>query len=511
MSQITTPIPTQAFELVRNRIGEILIDELVNQATITYKPELNATVSIDKFVPFDKTEMPAVNVMLDRGDYDNQTTVDKDGTYRYFIDCYHKAPTTVTKDGDVEAMRKLQTLMGTCAAILESSKYITLGFVAPFVINRHVENIRIAPPADAKDSNSIVMGRINFVVRVPEEFDKLTPELIAGFDTQVKLGDTDKGYIYSGDNIPVPPITGGIVTVNDDVFGDVDPGETIDVPVQNTYSEELGSLIGGKWIIPDQQYTDTDLTVKSVPAGNPIICLPGDLQTEINAATATQLSDALEANTDVVKIAYRRPPLTGQIISYATGDDGWRLLNGIYQYDKQGKRPMLQGEDADNADGTVDDWLKLSPKTPNAFGTLFRFTDSVGAQNYDGTGGSISDYIIDNLTGLAYQWNAGFASFTVVGFTSAIAAAIAHDNGTFSDFFIPNRNEWGSIASDESAGSVLDYPPLNKIALFFMWSSTTLASNTTRAFIMQTFGNPRIISVDKAPGEHSIYVRNHFN
>lgn len=274
MSQITIPIPTQAFELVRNRIADILIDELANQATITYKPELDATVFTERFVPFDKVEMPAVNVMLTRGDYDNQTTIDSDGTYRYNIDCYHKAPTTSIKDGDSEAMRKLQTLIGTCRAILESSKYITLGFVAPFVMNKHVENIQIAAPPDAKDSSSVVMGRITFVVRVPEEVDKLTPELIAGFDTQVKLGDTDKGYIYSGDNIPVPPITGGLVTVNGDAFGDVDPGETLDVPVQNTYSDELGSLIGGKWIIPNQDYTDSDLTVKSVPAGDPIICTP---------------------------------------------------------------------------------------------------------------------------------------------------------------------------------------------------------------------------------------------
>lgn len=199
MSQITLPIPTQAFELIRDRIGEILADELANQVDAFYKTELDAKVFVERFVPFDETDIPSVNVSLVRGDFDIQTTINTDGTYRYNIDCYHKAPTTDAKRGDTASMQKLQTLLGACRAILESTKYITLGFAAPFIEHRSSENFQIEPPVDAKDTANVVMGRMVFIVRAAENNDIVTPPLIKGYDTQVKLVLTDKGYEYTGD------------------------------------------------------------------------------------------------------------------------------------------------------------------------------------------------------------------------------------------------------------------------------------------------------------------------
>ncbi len=303
MPQITDPIPAQAFEVIRNRIGEILIDELENQVDKFYKLELDATVFIERFVPFDKTAVPAVNVSLARGDYDIQTAINSDGTYRFNIDCYHKAPSTVAENGDSFAMFKLQTLIGACRAILESPKYITLGFAAPFIEHREAENIQIAPPVDAKDGSSIVMGRLSFIVRVPENNDIITPKLIAGFDTQVKLGLTDKGYIYSGDNIPIPPVTGGTVTVNDEAFGVVEVGETLNIQVVNTYGDELGSKVGDVWQIPDQAYTDSDDSAKSVSAGDPIVCIPLDDARILDFEFGALGNDEIERNIGVNQAA----------------------------------------------------------------------------------------------------------------------------------------------------------------------------------------------------------------
>lgn len=577
MSQIIDPISSQAFELVRNRIGEILADELAKQTRITYKPELDATVYIEKFIPFDKIQLPAVNVTLARGEYDNQTAIDSDGTYRYNIDCYHKAPTTSTDAGDSLAMFKLQTLIGVCRAILESSKYKTLGFAAPFIMNRHVENIQIATPAEKKDTTSVVMGRLSFVVRVPEDVDTITPELIAGYDTQVKLGLTDKGYIFSGDDIPVPPITGGAVTVNAVAFGDVDPGDTINVPVKNTYGDEIGSLIGATWTIPDQAYTDSDGSGKSVPASDPIVCIPippagiitinsdafgsvdpgdtidisventyndplgskvgdkwiipnqqykdsdgsdkerpagdlivcspGDLQTEIDNATAAALSAALEANTDTDKIAYRKAPPTGQTFSYRIGDDGWRLQNGIYQYTHQGKHPLLQGEDPDNADGTANDWLMLSPKTPNKYGNLYRLTDSKGGQVFGAGNSSILDYFEEHVGGYGWQWKTGFNVWGLDTWNNAIDAAIAHNNGTYSNFYLPKTLELFTIMNIGTAISLINYFPITLTGTKYLWTGSTFPYNTGRAYNIPTATGTLCNAPTKSTGQHFIFVR----
>jgi uncharacterized protein YcnI len=42
------------------------------------------------------------------------------------------------------------------------------------------------------------MGRLIFSVEVPEGMELAVPMLLAGYDTRIKMGDTDRGYYYSG-------------------------------------------------------------------------------------------------------------------------------------------------------------------------------------------------------------------------------------------------------------------------------------------------------------------------
>jgi len=478
MAKIKTIIPAQAFEVVRDKIALILIDELENQVGISYRTELDAKVTVERFIPYNESELPAVNVALAKGDFDNQTTIDSDGTYRYNIDVYHKSKGKTNKRGDTLAMINVQALIGVCKAILESPQYITLGFDAPFIMRRHVENIVIAEPADKKDTNSIVMGRITFIVRVPENVDVISANLIAGFDTQVKLGLTEKGYIYTGDNIPVPPTTGGAVTVNEDAFGNVDPGDTLDVPVQNTYGDELGALIGGKWIISDQQYIDSDGSAKSVPAGNLITCSPVD----IAALTCQQLNDNLTQSQRQV-IQGVKPVKTGQTISYALEDDG---------AEQEGRLINFLTLECDNIHGNRD-----------------RLTDSVGGQDYDGTNGDIPDYMEDHSQHRAFQFNAGFSVFPLATWTVALAAAAAHDNGTFSNFRIPNINTLWVLLNSGATGTRFNYAPINNASTsWFIWSSTTDPDNSILANFLQATGNTKVGNSQKIGTRQSIYVRN---
>jgi hypothetical protein len=197
MSKITGPIPPQSFELVRDRIGEILADEINNQfAIVTNNPDLKATVWVERFFPFDETELPAVVVMLAKGSYDGQTQIQADGTYTFNIDGHFRSKSKADGKGDKKAMLNLQRLLGVMRGILDHPEYTTLGFQNPFVMKRHIKDISIADP-NGNDVSAVVMGRLTFEVKVPEKYNLKVPGLISGYDTTVKLEETEKGYYYS--------------------------------------------------------------------------------------------------------------------------------------------------------------------------------------------------------------------------------------------------------------------------------------------------------------------------
>lgn len=191
-------IPNQSFELVRDRIGEILANELLNQYGLTSIDEMNADVWIERFIPFNHTEFPLVNVSFDGGSYDNQTQEQSDGTYKYNIDVFVNSKTEDTDSGDKTAMINLQKLMGICRSILENSIYKKLSFDSPFIMNRHIESIQIADPGK-QEATSSVMGRLVMSVRVPETSELVIPRTLNSFQTMVKLEETDLGYLYIAD------------------------------------------------------------------------------------------------------------------------------------------------------------------------------------------------------------------------------------------------------------------------------------------------------------------------
>lgn len=469
MAQIKGIIPPQYFEVIRNRIAEILVDELDGQVLLTYDTDLEATVYIERFVPFDNTEMPAINVSFSGGDYNNQTVRDVDGSYSYFIDVFTRANTTDNDRGDKLAMFKLHKLLGVCRAIIQNPIYKTLGFEPPFLMSRQISNISIAAPKEG-EVLSVVMGRLILTIVAPEDIQLLTAKLIDGFDTQVKLVLTDKGYIYSGDNIPVPPITDGKVTVNDDDFGTVAEGDTLNVPVVNTYDEELGSLIAQKWVIEDQRYKDTDNIIKTVPAGNLIIC---SSLTPINQLSCQELNDNLtQAQRQIIQRV--ESVRTGQTFSYEPSDDG------------------------DREDGRGVDFLTLN--CLNNFGIdNKRFSDINGLQIYG------DDYVIDHLTGKGW-YRINQAPFN---WADALTDAASGTFAGFSDWFVPNFNQYLEIQlrsiEVSGVGRWLLYAPFNSISING-WTTTADKHTPTRAWVI---GSGLINLTKTTPGRSYMPCRKH--
>lgn len=167
---------------------------------MTYEPDIDAEVFVERTKPYNHTELPAVNVSLDAGSYSNKDQRGgSTGTYNFNVDVYTCSKTTDDETGDVLSAIKCQRLMGLCRAIIEDPQYKTLGFVAPFIMSVFVSEIKLAQP-EKDDAMNAMMGRVVVQVMVKEAPVLIVPPLIAGYDTTIKIDNTSEGYFIQGEN-----------------------------------------------------------------------------------------------------------------------------------------------------------------------------------------------------------------------------------------------------------------------------------------------------------------------
>ena len=198
-------------------------------------------------------------------------------------------------------------------------------------------------------------------------------------------------------------------------------------------------------------------------------------------------------------IAYDRPQLSGQLTSYGTGDDADNLANGVYDYTP----PIFPVSFAELDTTDIAPFLTLLSN--NTFSNTDRFTDSAGNQNYDGTGGSINNYLIDHLTGLGWYLVQQSGS----NWSTELANANSSTVATFSDWRMANRPEQSSVL-DHELTSVLNYAPFSNILNNFARTSTTMASGTSSAYRVNSssvFGSGAKTNTSNA----NFLVRNHFS
>ena len=199
-------------------------------------------------------------------------------------------------------------------------------------------------------------------------------------------------------------------------------------------------------------------------------------------------------------IAYQRPQLTGQMTSYRTGDDGHHLSAGTYDYVPP-SNPLYTAELDYNS---ADPFNTL--KNPNAFGTLYRFTDNLGNQDYID-----QRYIIDHLTGLGwynYSIALGYDWATYIDWAEAL------NTEGYDDWRIANYHEATSIYNYETGMNVA---PFNIIAVNnsiynngLMWTSTNI--NTNNAYNYQYVTGIFMTSLAKTTtNRRAIVCRNHYN
>jgi len=205
MAQIPNIIPPAAFELIRNRIAEILIDEFNKQFLMTYDVDLDLdekSIVVERSNQLDNTELSFINICLSGGGFDNKNySGSVNGTYSYDIDIYTKSKTSALQSGDVTSSFRLQKLLRVCRYILEHPIYKTLGFSSPKINRVYCSQFNIAVPGPGvSDALSTMMSRLVFTVVSNESVELITPALISGYDTKIKINNTDEGYFYSGNS-----------------------------------------------------------------------------------------------------------------------------------------------------------------------------------------------------------------------------------------------------------------------------------------------------------------------
>lgn len=187
-------------------------------------------------------------------------------------------------------------------------------------------------------------------------------------------------------------------------------------------------------------------------------------------------------------IAYQRPQLTRQTTIYRTGDDGWHLANGTYDYTP----PVNPINIAELAGFTV-------LKNNNFFGNTNRFTDENGLQVYG------NNYIIDHLTGLGWSTSRGFANWDDL----IDAANIYVDSLGHNDYRIPNIQEVNSIYNTQTTG--FNYAPFNTFwtPVSQYYTSSTTCTNTTGSRLSANWTETGR-AIAKTAGSFGLRCRNHY-
>lgn len=204
-------IPTQNFELIRDAIGRVLTAEFANQhelikayneahendaEPVCIEP-ICPTIWLERVCPFDKEELPAINIVYADTDFTDETTAyTSRGDNKYYIELYTNAPSTIGMDGDKTAAIHLAKLAGAVRAILMDNKNRNLDFANNPIPSRYVKTITRTQPRISSDAENTISGIVEAHYIVEESTETEPGVVVAASSTVVKLSETDRGYKY---------------------------------------------------------------------------------------------------------------------------------------------------------------------------------------------------------------------------------------------------------------------------------------------------------------------------
>ena len=198
MAIISESIGTQGFELVANRIGEILLEEISNQQVIQSFDE-NVEIYLERQEPFDKSEDIMISVDYKMADYEGYTQRDSQSDCMYNIDIFVCGMGVGDIPASTIAKNKLYRYLGLIRYILSSGKYNTLGFPRGLIGGKYIKKIIVDNDYSnhAKhgnlDGSYIRFARVYFSVRVQENQELWNGVALQGNTTNITVNETSLG------------------------------------------------------------------------------------------------------------------------------------------------------------------------------------------------------------------------------------------------------------------------------------------------------------------------------
>jgi len=508
------------YEDIRDKIAQILVLEIPAQGVLL---EDSAIAGIDKVyversIAFSEETLPALNVVFEKIDFENETSVDVNFSAEYSVQVYGSVKSTATQRGDEKSSKFVQKLAALVQGILSYGGYNRLGFDVPSandpngVSNRKVQGIQFFNPESSSNSEMIVRAMVRVKVDGSQSKLKVTPRALEGSDTQMVLFNSNEAYFYATDNPILPPPNTGpcepvivrnsdgswtvtqlagtglvvpdsVVEVNGNAEGLIIPVKPVDVKVFNT----VGPVTILEVVVDDNEVNieisnacaDGSVTLDGVPwvsvasGGSEDVNLVdqnGETITPLSIVGGVIVVDQTPPTTTQRKTA--KLMQSGQPISYITGDA------------------------ADVVYGRLVDWLTLdaAPLHNNGAATIntttYRFTDELGGQTF--TSGIILDWSTwDGATVLGWQRNFLLNGSPGVysSFASSQTLTSSFTLGGFSGWHQPNFDELFSVCKKQLAP--FNYFPFSYSDVNLLWCSNTMSATLgitlrTDNFLIQT-------------------------
>jgi hypothetical protein len=326
----------------------------------------------------------------------------------------------------------------------------------------------------------------------------------------------------------------GDVSVNSVAFDDVLSGGALNIQVRKSTGNDLiGSKQGQYWRIGDSTITNSDSTydvdvkateslvlpdsqinVNSVDSGDVVSVKTIDVNLEDSlGAPVTPTSVGLVGNTLTIEVPSGSSPSgvlfktiqASQHTSYRTGDEGWRVQNGWFDY-----TPPTTPKSVAELDYSIADFFSVlaSPLVVNGVSSTTRFVDVNGVQVFTTTGNA-NLVVIDKLTGLMYSRVADTSNSWINAIDDALAYSIVVNSITYDDWFLPTHFELLSTINYKIG--VNGYTDgLTGINFFtttaLLYSSTTNVNSTNQALYSDN-SLKFTAGVNKLTLYNSIYVR----
>jgi hypothetical protein len=198
-------IGVQNFEVVANRIGSILLEEIHNQKTIQgFDDEIE--IFNERIEPFSKEQDVMITIAFREAEYAGQNTRDIQGEYIYFIDIFTSGWGEEEVSPSIVSKNKLFRYVGLVRYILSTGKYLTLGFPPGFIGGKYIEKITLDTDYSNfgnhsnYDGSYIRFARIMYKVRVQENQELWQGIELQGNTTNVTLDDTEQGTKFIFNN-----------------------------------------------------------------------------------------------------------------------------------------------------------------------------------------------------------------------------------------------------------------------------------------------------------------------